>query len=80
MPARIHMVRLVRRSGNEIWSDRYTGAKCGKKPLLAVATEPGIVHVLDTTKRKDWDVGTALPRRHICIHLTELFSQNHNVS
>ncbi|KAF8639725.1 hypothetical protein AX17_000987 [Amanita inopinata Kibby_2008] len=31
-------------------------AKTGGKPLLAVATEQGSVHVLDTTKREDWDV------------------------
>ena len=27
-------------------------------PLLAVATEQGTVHVLNTSKRQDWDAGT----------------------
>ncbi|KAG1718237.1 WD40-repeat-containing domain protein [Suillus occidentalis] len=30
-------------------------AKRGGVPLLAVATEQGSVHILDTTKRKEWD-------------------------
>ncbi|KIP09174.1 hypothetical protein PHLGIDRAFT_67970, partial [Phlebiopsis gigantea 11061_1 CR5-6] len=31
-------------------------AKAGKKPLLAVSTEQGAVHILDTSKRHEWDV------------------------
>ncbi|KAF8165013.1 WD40 repeat-like protein [Crassisporium funariophilum] len=31
-------------------------AKGGGTPLLAVATEQGTVHILNTSKRKDWDV------------------------
>ncbi|KZP12082.1 WD40 repeat-like protein [Athelia psychrophila] len=34
----------------------YTnGAKQGGKPLLAIATEQGSVHIIDTSKRRDWD-------------------------
>lgn len=32
-------------------------AKQGGRSLLAVSTEQGTVHVLDTKKRNDWDVG-----------------------
>lgn len=32
-------------------------AKNGGTPHLAVATEQGSVHILDTSKRVDWDVG-----------------------
>ncbi|KAI0751438.1 WD40-repeat-containing domain protein [Daedaleopsis nitida] len=32
------------------------GAKRGGAPHLAVATEQGTVHILDTSKRRDWDV------------------------
>ncbi|KAF9534901.1 WD40-repeat-containing domain protein [Crepidotus variabilis] len=31
------------------------GSKKGGKPLLAVATEQGTVHIFDTSKRNDWD-------------------------
>ncbi|OSX60335.1 hypothetical protein POSPLADRAFT_1047794 [Postia placenta MAD-698-R-SB12] len=31
------------------------GAKRGGTPLLALATEQGAVHVVNTTKRRDWD-------------------------
>jgi denticleless len=37
-----------------------SGAKNGGTPLLAIATEQGTVHILDTTKRRDWDYGMAL--------------------
>ena len=33
------------------------GAKNAGAPLLAVATEQGSVHIIDTTKRKGWDCG-----------------------
>ena len=36
---------------------RRIDAKMGGRPRLAVATEQGAVHILDTTKRKDWDFG-----------------------
>ncbi|GBE79403.1 hypothetical protein SCP_0206010 [Sparassis crispa] len=32
------------------------GAKWGGTPLLAVATEQGSVHILDTSKRQEWDI------------------------
>jgi hypothetical protein len=32
-------------------------AKNGGTPHLAVATEQGSIHILDTSKRVDWDVG-----------------------
>ena len=32
-------------------------AKRGGTPLLAVATEQGVVHILNTARRRDWDVG-----------------------
>lgn len=35
----------------------YIGAKNGDVPTLAVATEQGTVHILNTSKRNDWDVG-----------------------
>lgn len=35
----------------------FAAAKQGATPLLAVATEQGTVHVLNTSKRKDWDFG-----------------------
>ena len=38
-----------------------SGAKSGGKPLLAIATEQGSVHILDTTKRRDWDYGMLFP-------------------
>lgn len=34
-----------------------TAAKRGSTPLLAVATEQGTVHIINTSKRKDWDAG-----------------------
>ena len=37
----------------------YTnGAKHGKNAMLAVSTEQGVVHLLDTAKRQEWDVGS----------------------
>ncbi len=44
----------------------YTnGAKQGNNALLAVSTEQGVVHIVDTAKRQEWDVGalvvTGLP-------------------
>lgn len=36
------------------------GAKEGGEPLLAVTTEQGVVHILNTRKRKDWDCGMTL--------------------
>ena len=36
------------------------GAKHGGTPLLAVATEQGAVHVLNTTRRRDWDPGVCV--------------------
>jgi denticleless len=33
------------------------GSKRGNMPLLAVTTEEGSVHILDTSKRQEWDVG-----------------------
>lgn len=33
------------------------GAKRDAKPMLALATEQGTVHVVDASKRKDWDSG-----------------------
>lgn len=38
-----------------------SAAKRGGVPRLAVATEQGTVHVLDTSRRRDWDVGTLRP-------------------
>ena len=35
-------------------------AKHGQNPLLAVATEEGSVHLIDASKRKEWDYG-AIP-------------------
>lgn len=32
-------------------------AKRGGLSLLAVSTEQGTVHILNTAKRRDWDVG-----------------------
>ena len=36
-------------------------AKNGKNALLAVSTEQGAVHVLNTAKRREWDVGACIP-------------------
>jgi len=36
----------------------YVGSKVGATPLLAVATEQGTVHVLNTSRRNDWDPGS----------------------
>lgn len=43
------------------------GAKRGGTPLLAVATEQGSVHILNTSRRQDWDTGTyiSMPRPQI---------------
>lgn len=35
----------------------YIGSRAGETPLLAVATEQGTVHVLNTSRRNDWDTG-----------------------
>ena len=36
----------------------YTnGAKAGKNAILAVSTEQGVVHILNTARRQEWDVG-----------------------
>jgi hypothetical protein len=32
-------------------------AKAGGTPFLAVATEQGSIHLINTSKRRDWDVG-----------------------
>ncbi|PPQ63968.1 hypothetical protein CVT24_009091 [Panaeolus cyanescens] len=37
------------------------GAKRGTNSVLAMATEQGTVHVVDASKRKDWDAGTPRP-------------------
>jgi len=36
------------------------GSKAGTSSLLAVATEQGTLHILDTFRRKDWDAGMIL--------------------
>jgi len=36
------------------------GSKAGTSSLLAVATEQGTLHILDTSRRKDWDAGMNL--------------------
>ena len=36
------------------------GSKAGTSSLLAVATEQGTLHILDTSRRKDWDAGMIL--------------------
>ncbi|KAM6495599.1 WD40 repeat-like protein [Amanita muscaria] len=53
-------------------------AKMGGRPLLAVATEQGAVHILDTTKRKDWDVEP--PRTTFHLHENGIFDVKWNIS
>ncbi|KAF5369936.1 hypothetical protein D9758_001290 [Tetrapyrgos nigripes] len=47
------------------------GAKAGGLPLLAVATEQGSVHLLDTRARQDWDVEP--PRKTLQPHSNAIF-------
>lgn len=37
-----------------------TAAKRGSRPLLAVSTEEGSVHIFNTSKREEWDPGESL--------------------
>ncbi|TFK43204.1 WD40-repeat-containing domain protein [Crucibulum laeve] len=55
----------------------YTrGAKLGGTPLLAVATEQGSVHILNTSRRKDWD--TEPQRQTIQPHNNGIFDVKWN--
>lgn len=42
---------------SQLSSHQILGSKRGGVPYLAVGTEQGTVHILNTTKRKDWDAG-----------------------
>ena len=35
------------------------GAKRGALPLLAVATEQGCIHIINTSRRREWDFGAS---------------------
>ncbi|KAH9482588.1 Denticleless protein-like protein A [Psilocybe cubensis] len=52
-------------------------AKAGGKPLLAVATEQGTVHIFDTTRRKDWDC--EIPRTTYQPHFNGIFDIKWNL-
>ncbi|KAF8974630.1 WD40 repeat-like protein [Flammula alnicola] len=53
------------------YSHGDAGAKFGDVPRLAVATEQGTVHILNTSRRKDWDVEP--PRMTIQPHQNGVF-------
>ncbi|KAG6880431.1 hypothetical protein C0992_000033 [Termitomyces sp. T32_za158] len=50
----------------------YTqGAKNGGTPILAIATEQGTTHIVNTSKRKDWDIEP--PRTTLQVHQNGIF-------
>lgn len=52
-----------------------TAAKIGGTPLLAVATEEGSVHVLNTSKRMDWDPGECFNRITLHSSISDFFPE-----
>lgn len=49
--------KRIQRLNREFHPCYRLGAKSCGVPLLAVATEEGSVSVLDTSKRREWDLG-----------------------
>ncbi|KAF8076125.1 WD40 repeat-like protein [Lyophyllum atratum] len=62
---------------NPPYACSYTqGAKGGGVPILAVATEQGTVHLINTSKRRDWDAEP--PRTTLQIHDNGIFDAKWN--